>query len=43
MSPVAKDHRRFMDKGMDIACPYLSSAVFREDLLYYPPVALKRF
>lgn len=43
MSPVAKDHRRFTDKGMDIACPYLSSAVFREDLLYYPPVALKRF
>lgn len=31
MSP-AKDHCRFMDEGMDIACPYLSSAVFREDL-----------
>lgn len=42
VSHVAKDHCRFMDKGMDIACPYLSSAVFREDLLYCLPLALKR-
>lgn len=42
VSPVAKDHCRFVDKGMDIARPYLSSAVFREYLLYCLPLALKR-
>lgn len=42
VSPVAKDHCMFVDKGMDIARPYLSSAVFREYLLYCLPLALKR-
>ena len=42
VSPVAKDHCMFVDKGMDIVRPYLSSAVFREYLLYCLPLALKR-